>query len=221
MTREEVKILLADDHQMVLDGLVSMLDSEKKIEIVGLAKNGVEVLDKIEVLTEVDIVLMDLNMPKLDGIETTKKIKDVHPEIAVLIVSMYNRQEFVKNLLDSGIDGYIMKNSGKKVLLEAIETLMKEEPFYGPEITKTIMKGYQKTRIFDPDVYSEISNREKDVIRLIASEMTTNEIADKLFISPHTVDTHRKNILSKLDVKNAAGIVKFAIQTGIVKDFDL
>lgn len=215
-----IKVLLADDHDIIIEGLTAMLEDVGDIEIVGIAHNGNEVLEKVKALHELDVVVMDINMPELDGIETTKLVKEKHPEISVLILSMYNRQEFVKNLLASGIDGYLMKNSGKKMFLEAIRCLQRGEPFYGPEITKTIMKGYQKNRVYSLDVYDELSEREKDVMRLIAQEMTSTQIADKLFISTHTVDTHRKNILSKLDVKNVAGLVRFAIQTGIVKDFE-
>ena len=218
---DKINILLADDHNMIIEGLTAMLEPEEDINIVGVAHNGNEVFEKVSALSELDLVVMDINMPELDGIETTLILKERYPEINVLILTMYNRQEFVKNLLDSGIDGYIMKNSGKKVLLEAVRSLHQGEPFYGPEITKTIMKGYQKNRIYSIDVYNELSEREKDVMRLIVGELTSVEIADRLFISTHTVDSHRKNILSKLDVKNVAGLVKFALQMGIVKDFDL
>ena len=217
----KIKVLLADDHDMIIEGLTAMLEHVDDIEIVGIAHNGNEVLDIVRSLQELDVVVMDINMPELDGIETTKMVKEKHPEISILILTMYNRQEFVKNLLASGIDGYIMKNSGKKVLLEAIRSLHSGEPYYGSEITKTIMKGYQKNRVFNLDVFNELSDREKDVMRLIVKEMTSTEIAEALFISTHTVDTHRKNILSKLNVKNVAGLVRFALQTGIVKDFDL
>lgn len=219
---EKIKILLADDHQMILDGLIAMLQSEgETIEIVGQVKNGLEVLNSIDSNKVIDLVVLDINMPELDGIETTKKIKSNYPEVKVLILSMYNRIEFVKNLLESGADGYILKNAGKKVLIAAIHALSRGEPYYSADITQTIMQSYQKTMHFDHSIYSDLTDREKQVIELIALEKTTQQIADELCLSTHTIDTHRKNVLSKLEVSNAAGIVKYAIQSGILKGFDL
>ena len=159
-------------------------------------------------------------MPSTDGIEVTKQIKSRHPEIKILILSMYNRQEFIKNLIESGADGYILKNSDKSELLGAIHTLQKGESYFGKEITKTIMKSFRKEN--PPTEMHEVplTEREKEIVKLIAETMTTSEIAEKLFLSTHTIDTHRKNILSKLQVKNVAGLVRYAVQTGLIKDFD-
>lgn len=218
---DKIRIVLADDHQMILEGLQAMLNGEDEIEVIEEARDGVEVIELVQSNREIDVVVLDINMPRLDGIETTKRIKAAYPEIKVLILSMYNRVEFVKNLLESGTDGYILKNSGKQVLITALKSLARGEPYYSAEITQTIMKSYQRTRTFDHSVYAELSDREKEVIIGIALEKTTQEIAEMLCLSKHTIDTHRKNVLSKLDVKNAAGIVKYAIQSGLVKDFDL
>lgn len=219
---EVIKVLLADDHELILEGLKLLLAQDERVEIVGEAYDGQEVLDKLMGIPELDIVILDINMPKKDGIEVTKEIKATYPEIKVLILSMYNRKEFVRKLVEAGTDGYILKNAGKAELLKAITALAKGEPYYGQEITQTMMKAYQKSKIFDNPMDVNLSVREKEIVALIANEeATTAEIAEKLFISPHTVDTHRKNILSKLGVKNTAGIVKYAIQTGIIKGFDL
>ena len=217
----KINVLLADDHELVLDGLKLILSQRDDIEVVGEAHDGETILYLLTKIPELDVVVLDINMPKKDGIQVTKEIKERYPEVKVLILSMYNRKEFVKNLIDAGIDGYILKNAGKMELLKAIDTLVTGEPYYGDEITKTIMKSYQKNKVFDNPSDVALSEREKEIVALIANENTTQEIAEKLFISPYTVDTHRKNILSKLDVKNAAGIMKFALQTGIIKGFDL
>ena len=217
----KINVLLADDHELVLDGLKLILSQRNDIEVVGEAHDGETILYLLTKIPELDVVVLDINMPKKDGIQVTKEIKERYPEVKVLILSMYNRKEFVKNLIDAGIDGYILKNAGKMELLKAIDTLVTGEPYYGDEITKTIMKSYQKNKVFDNPSDVALSEREKEIVALIANENTTQEIAEKLFISPYTVDTHRKNILSKLDVKNAAGIMKFALQTGIIKGFDL
>ena len=217
---DKIKILIADDHQMILDGLHLLLSQEDGFEVIGEALNGEEVIHKVQHAEELDIVILDINMPKMDGIDVTKELKSTFPEIKILIVTMYNRKEFVKNLMETGVDGYILKNSGKDELIRAVKSLIKGEPYYGKEITKTIMKSYQKNKIFDSPQEIEISEREKDIIRLIADGLSTSEIGDKLFLSPHTINTHRKNILSKLNVKNSAGVIRFGIQTGIVKAFD-
>ncbi len=221
MSSEKIKVLLADDHEIILDGLKLILQQDQDVEIVGEAFDGEQVISELKRIPELDIVILDINMPKKDGIEVTKEIKAIYPEVKILILSMYNRKEFVKSLVEAGTDGYILKNAGKTELLKAIHSLAKGEPYYGAEITKTIMKGYQKSKIFDNPMDVNLSEREKEIVVLIANELTTHEIADKLFLSTHTIDTHRKNIMSKLDVKNAAGIVKFALQTGIIKGFDL
>ncbi len=218
---KDIKVIIADDHEMVVEGLVLLLEQEEHIQVIDKAYDGVELLEKIEKTDEVDIIILDINMPKLDGIEVTKKIKDTFPEIKVLIVTTYNRKEFIRNLMECGTDGYILKNSGKEELIGAISSLSNNEPYYGSEITKTIIKDYQKTKIFDSPLDVELTDREKDIIRLIAKELSTAEIAEELCLSQHTINSHRKNILSKLEVKNAAGIVKYAIQSGIVKGFDL
>lgn len=217
----KTKVLIADDHELVLDGLKLILGQDEQFEIVGEAKDGEEVLRVIRRVPELDIVVMDINMPEKDGIQVTREIKNTYPEVKVLILSMYNRKEFVKNLVEAGIDGYILKNSGKDQLLTALKALVDGEPYYGKEITQTIMKSYQKKKVFDNPIDVELSVREKEIVALIAQEFSSVEIAEKLFISQYTVDTHRKNILAKLRVKNAAGIMKFALQTGILKGFDL
>lgn len=217
---DKIKILIADDHQMILDGLRLLLSQEDGFEVIGEALNGEEVIEKTKRAQELDIIVLDINMPEKDGIEVTKELKATFPEIKILIVTMYNRPEFIKNLMETGVDGYILKNSGKDELIRAVKSLSKGEPYYGKEITKTIMKSYQKNRIFDSPLEIEISEREKDIIRLIADGLSTAEIGEKLFLSPHTINSHRKNILNKLNVKNSAGVIRFGIQTGIVKAFD-
>jgi len=216
-----VRLILADDHALIRDGLRSLLAPEPNIEVIGEASNGDEVLQLVEQTPELELVLLDINMPELDGIETTQKLKDKHPEVGVLILTMYNRTEFVKNLIASGADGYVLKNSGRDTLIEAITSITQGEPYYEREITKTIMGTFQQPRKSASAEYVELSDREKEVIQLIVREYSTEQIAEKLFLSKHTVDSHRKNILGKLQVKNVAGIMRYAIQTGIVKDYEL
>ena len=216
----EIKILVADDHDLIREGVKSLLESEEDIKVILEVNNGQEVIEQVDLIPEVDIVLMDINMPVIDGIEATRRIKDSHPEVGVLILSTYNKREFIKNLVSSGADGYILKNSGKASLIRAIRAIASGGSYYDMEITKTMMST-EFMGGYDSNIDVDLSDREKEVIKLIAEEYSTSQIAEKLFISRHTVDSHRKNVLSKLDVKNVAGIIKYAIQTGIVKDYNL
>lgn len=218
---DKIKLLIADDHEMILDGYRLLLSQEESIEVIAQAKTGKEVIEKAYSAAELDLIILDINMPGKDGIEVTKELKSSFPEIKILIVTMYSRKEFVRNLMEIGVDGYILKNSGKKELLAAIESLGKGEPYYARQVTDLMIKSYQKHRIFDSPLDIEMSEREKDIIRLIADGLSTIEIGEKLFLSTHTISTHRKNILSKLNVKNSAGVIRYGIQTGIVKGFDL
>ena len=205
-----IRILLADDHKMIIDGLQSMLASVEEIEVVGEAFTGTEVLKKVK-QNQVDIILMDINMPELDGILTTQKVKKEYPETKVLILTMYNKPEFIRNLLEAGASGYILKNTGREELLEAIKQISNGQNYFGREVTKTVMESLRGT---PRNTTFNLTKREKEVLRLIVQECTTSEIADQLFISTHTVETHRKNLLSKLNVKNTAGLVKYALDNG-------
>ena len=215
------KIIIADDHKMVLDGLCALLENEESIEILTTAGNGEEVLKLVEQNTEIDLLVLDINMPIVDGIDVTKAIKAKYPEIKVLILSMYKKSEFIKHLVKAGADGYILKNSGRIILLEAINSLMRGERYYGKDILDTMLDDYIEQRPEKDMKVIELSEREKEVVRLIAQEKSTAEIAEALFLSHHTINSHRKSILNKLDVKNTAGIFRYAIQTGIIKGFDL
>ena len=213
-----LRILIADDHQMFIDGIKALLESNKAFSIVGEANNGNQVIEKLET-TEVDIILMDVNMPELDGIEATKKIIKAYPKVKVLMLTMFNTRDYIEKVLKAGAHGYILKNTGKEELQEAILKIMNGESFFSKEVTEKIMQGLQKKKEAQNDpMFIELTDREKEVLIWIVEELTTQEIADKLFISHHTVETHRKNLISKLNVKNTAGLVKFAIQHGIVND---
>lgn len=212
-----IKIVIADDHRMFIDGLKALLKTQKQFSITGEALNGKQLL---EILgnTAADIILMDVNMPEMDGIEATKQVKLHYPQIKVLMLTMFNTRDYIEKLLRAGADGYILKNTGKEELTIAIETIMRGESFFSKEVTEKIMEGLQKKKNQENDpMMTELTEREKDVLKLIVEELTTNEISETLHISPHTVETHRKNLISKLQVKNIAGLVKYAIQHGLAE----
>lgn len=211
-----IKILIADDHQMFIDGLKSILSQQEQCEIIAKANNGLEVLEQLK-MHAIDVVLMDVNMPEMDGIEATKMVRELHPEVKILMLTMFNTRDYIEKLLKAGAHGYILKNTGKDELIEAIEKVNSGESFFSEEVKLKIMEGLQQKKNLEKDMFNiELTEREKQVLTLIVKEYTTNEIAEELFISPHTVETYRKNLTSKLPVKNIAGLVRYAIQMGLV-----
>lgn len=213
-----LKIFLVDDHEMILDGLCALLNDEKNIEVVGIANNGNDVLKKLKKIPLPDVLILDINMPEKDGIEVTAEVKALYPEIKILILSMHNRSEFIKKIMETGADGYILKNTGRNELLTAIYDIASGHMHFGAEIMKT---NFEEQLILPSHGLNDLSKREKEVIWHIAFGMTSQQIADNLNISIHTVDSHRKRILSKINAKNSVDIVRYALKTGIVKGFDI
>jgi DNA-binding NarL/FixJ family response regulator len=211
-----IRILIADDHQMFIDGLKALLDGHDTCKVIGQAVNGMQVLEFLE-KEKADLVLMDVNMSEMDGITATRELKKKHPHIKVLMLTMFTSKDYIEKVLKAGADGYILKNTGKDELNTAIETLISGKSYFTPEVTKKIMEGLQGKKTVENDpMLVELTEREKDVLRLIIQGMTTNEIADKLCISFHTVESHRRNLISKLPVKNSAGLVKYAVDHNLV-----
>lgn len=212
-----INLIIADDHQMFLDGLTMLLSTNAEFHIVGEARNGQEVLDLLHDNPNVDVVLMDVNMPIMDGIQATKQIKEHYPYAKVLMLTMFGSRDYIEKLLKAGALGYVLKNTGKEELFAAIESVSKGQSFFSKEVTERIMEGLQGRKVLEHDpMLVELTEREKEVLKLIVEERTTQEIAESLFISHHTVETHRKNLISKLQVRNIAGLVKYALQHGLV-----
>lgn len=212
------RILIADDHQMFIDGIKSLLSSNNQFSVIGEAHNGQEVVDFIS-KEKVDIVLLDMNMPVMDGMQALKIIKEKFPIVKVVMLTMFSTRDYIEKLLKAGANGYILKNTGKEELTLGIETVMRGESFFSKEVTERIMEGLQGKKANHRSTgIVELTEREKEVLTLIVKEMTSQEIADKLFISTNTVETHRKNLISKLNVKNIAGLVKYALQNGLTED---
>ena len=210
-----IKIIITDDHDVIIDGLMALLSTENDIQIVGRANNGKQLLDIIK-NKPVDLIILDIEMPEMNGVEAAEKIKEKFPELKILVLTMYNTPDFIANLLRHGIDGYILKNSRKKELLQAIRSVMMGRSFYAPEVTEMMMDSFRQEK-YNKKNTPVLTPREKEIIRLITEEYTSREIGEKLFISFHTVERHRKNIIAKLGVKNVAGLVKYAIRNGLVK----
>jgi DNA-binding NarL/FixJ family response regulator len=212
-----IKVIIVDDHQMFIDGVKSILKNEKNIKIAGEALNGHQLFELFK--TELpDIVLMDINMPGMDGIEATKIISAKYSKVKVIVLTMHSSKEFVAGLIEAGAMGYILKNTGRKELVEAIQAVAEGKSFYSNSVTDVIMESFKNParQITNPEL-AQLTDREKEVLKLIAKEYSTKQIAEELFISSNTVETHRKNIMSKINAKNMAGLVKYALQIGLIE----
>lgn len=208
-----IQIIIADDHQMFIDGLKLIIRSFENIEVSGEALNGDDLLELLD-SKKADIVILDINMPGKDGIETAKEIRKKYPGIKILIVSMHKQREFIRHLVAAGVSGYILKNTGAKELQQAIRVINEGGEFFGEEITKEILQS-MRSHSSQREIPS-FSKREMEVLRLLNEECTTQQIADKLFISFHTVESHRKNMLMKAGVKNTAGLIRYGINMGLI-----
>ncbi|MEO9804814.1 MAG: response regulator transcription factor [Reichenbachiella sp.] len=211
MKSEKINIVIADDHQMFLDGLTALLKDEKDINLVDTALNGREALEIVG-KCDVDILIMDVNMPEVDGIELNNSIKQNHPNVKTLALTSHSDHLIVSKLTKRKVNGYLLKNAEKSELLHAIHKINEGEDYFSQMVKDKVVESlFSDTR--DKET-PELSKREKEVIKLIASQYTATEIAEELFISQNTVNTHRKNLLTKLKLKNVAGLVKFAVENG-------
>jgi len=215
---DKIKVLIADDHRIFRDGIRSILEKEDDIIIVDEAQNGSEVLEKI-VKYAIDVIILDIDLGKPSGIEITEKIADQYPEIGILILSMIGLHDFVIQALENGATGYILKNTGKDEVLTAIRSVAKGDSYFSKEVSAILIEQLHKPKTSRKRIADiPLTTREIEVLKLIAQEHSNQEIADKLFISIRTVDTHRRNMLEKLGARNTAGLVRYALQKGLIND---
>jgi len=212
----KIKVLIADDHQLFREGLANLLLSAENIEVIAEAENGLEAIEKTEQFNP-DVVLIDIAMPKMNGIEATKELKKKMAEVKVIAVSMHSDKQYVKGVLEAGADGYLLKNCTYRQLTDAIQSVHAGKKFLSEDITELVINGYLDSSESTSDSYSHLSDREKEIFLLFADGRTTREIGEKLFISVKTVGTHKQNILEKLDLKTTADMVKYALRKGIIQ----
>lgn len=209
-----IDILIADDHQIVSDGIKNLLEKEDNINIIGTVANGQAAIDFCA-STPTDICLMDINMPILNGIEATRKICS---DTKTKIIALTNHQElaFIYNMINAGASGYLLKISGKPTLMKAISDVAQGVKYFSPQVKELIENtdAHSFDQIKTPDI--SLSRREKEILRLIVLGYTNQEISSKLYISKNTTDTHRKNLLRKLNAKNTAGLVRLAYETNVL-----
>ncbi len=212
------KVLIADDHVLVREGIVAFLKLCDDIEVIGEASDGIEAIEKARKLRP-DIIIMDINMPKLGGLETTVEIKKMYPETKVLVLTQYEDREYISRFLKAGVSGYLLKKAVGSDLITALKAIGRGELYLYSSIAAEVVAGYlqgeKHPEIEDP--YEKLSDREKQVLRLVAEGYTHKEVADMLNISVKTVIAHQTNIGEKLDIHTRAGLIKFAIQKGIIK----
>ncbi|MCC6724179.1 MAG: response regulator transcription factor [Saprospiraceae bacterium] len=211
-----MKILHADDHQIFRDSLKLLFDFEEDIEVIGEASNGTQVMEALKTL-QPDIILMDVSMNGMGGVETSRLVKQKYPQIKILILSMNSEREHILGALEAGVDGYLLKSAGKNEVLRAIRTVFEGSSYYSKVVTDEIVN--QLNQLHQPKKIKTgeaLSAREIEILSLIAKQFSSTEIAKQLFISVRTVDAHRRNMLEKLGLKNAAGLVKYAIEHGLI-----
>jgi len=217
-----IKILLADDHLILLEGLEVILKRKPEFEIVGKVENGEELLDVLKT-QPVDVIVLDINMPKKDGIEVLAELQKQNHNSKRIILSSYSDLKLINEAMRNGADAYLTKKCARKEIVEAIDAVLNGDIYYGETAKEKIVSNFQlgskkKKRRSDGEeaMVRHLSKREIDVLRLIALEYSSKEIAEQLFISQSTVDTHRKNLTHKLNVKNSIGLAKFAIKHNLI-----
>lgn len=206
-----INVLLTDDHQIIIDGLKSLLNNQDDIQVVAEANNGREAL-RILGLISIDVLLMDIDMPVMNGIDALKEIRKNYPNVRVIILSMHNEAGMIKSLIDIGANGYLLKSCTQDELVEAIKKVASGQSYFSSDVTLALLKPTSNQG--QPNEL--LTEREIEILKLIAAGFSNKEIGDQLFISHRTVDTHRTNLMKKLDVSNIAGLISYAIRNGIV-----
>ncbi|MEO0469218.1 MAG: response regulator transcription factor [Bacteroidota bacterium] len=210
-----IRLLIVDDHQIVIDGIKALLRKAQHIEIVGEANDGIEALNLLDEKS-VDLLITDIQMPRMDGLALTKKLKDEKPEVKILVLSMYKEPQVANEIFMCGAEGFILKNTGKKELLQAIEKIIGGGTFYSREILQLLMQRHAPQPKQTPKGAARLSPREQEILQLIAQENSTNEIASILSVSPRTVETHRKHMLQKTESRSVVGLMRYAFEHQLV-----
>lgn len=208
--------MIVDDHRMTRDGLRSLIEEESLVQLAGEASNGREALRKLNEVS-VDIVVMDLAMPDMNGIEATRQIRREYPDVQILALSMHADEEHVRHVLEAGASGYVVKDSAFEDLIDAVKTISRGSIYLSPQVANIVVDEYlQHPHTSESNrIYKELSDREREVLQLIAEGRSTKEIASRLFVSVKTVETHRRNIMQTLGVESVAELTKYAVRAGL------
>lgn len=214
-----IRILIVDDHTILRAGLKMMLNAQPDMEVVGEAQDGRQAIYEVQRL-QPDVILMDITMPDMNGIEATRQIKKMLPEARVLILTMHENDEYVFQALRAGASGYILKEAADTELISALHVIQNGQFYLSPAAQSVMVGDYlQRVRIGEEkDSYSTLTEREREILKLVAEGHTNNQIAERLVISPKTVDTHRTHIMDKLNLHSRAELVKYAMRRGLLED---
>ncbi len=219
---KKIKVLIADDHAIVREGLKLLLDSDPDIEVVGEAEDGKIAIKKVKDLNP-DMVIMDVSMPILNGMESTRLLKKEFPKINIIILSMYPDEEYIRSAIEVGANGYVLKKSASKEIFTAIHEINKGRTFFSPIVSPSVLDGYRKLAESHGKKKGKrkqvLTVREREVLQLVAEGHSTPEISKLLFIEERTVANHRQHIMNKLDIHDVAGLTRYAINRGIIKDY--
>lgn len=211
-----INVILADDHQIIIDGISNLLENEKDIEVVGHCNNGEEVVGKLPWL-KADVLLLDLDMPKMNGFQCAEQVHKRFPNVKIAILTMHEEKALIERFIELGVKGYFLKTIAKDELVFAIKTIAAGGEYFPASVTKALLKKQSiKPNVTQSPLLAELTKREIEIIRLVSQGFSNNEIGEKLHISPRTADTHRTNIMRKLDLHNVAEIVRFAFQNKLI-----
>ena len=210
-----IDILIADDHKLLIDGIRTALQDISDFNVAAEAGNGYKVIEQLDSGVMVDVILMDINMPMLDGLECTRIVHKKYPEIKIIALSQYDEKRFVKRMVKNGASGYLLKDSGKDTLEKAIRAVHAGGTYFSDKLSMSIVR--QELKMEDTkSLFPKLTERELEILNLIGKELSSQEIAEKLFISFHTVETHRANLMNKAGVKNTAGLVRWAVENDLL-----
>jgi two-component system response regulator NreC len=213
---DQISVLIADDHTIVRSGVRILLEAEPDIRVVGEALNGIEALELAESL-QPEIVLMDITMPEMDGLEATRQLKTRYPHINVLVLTMHRSDEYFFEMLKAGASGYILKGAKTSELINAIHIVQQGEVFLYPSMTQKLVQGYLELTNWENEDEPSLSPREKEIFLLLAEGYSNKEIADELVISPSTVHSHRSNLMDKLGLNNRHELIQYARRRGLIQ----
>ncbi|MBS1772750.1 MAG: response regulator transcription factor [Bacteroidetes bacterium] len=212
----KIRIVVADDHHILLDGLKALLQKQKDIEVAGLYDNGLALFDELKT-TVPNVAIVDINMPGMTGDVLTQKIKEFYPNIHVIALSMHDDATHIMEMIEAGVSGYLLKNVNDKELLDAIRLVAEGKMYFSSEVSEkiTTMVVRQQKKLEQPDE-PKLTERELEILKLVAQEYSNAQIADTLFISERTVETHRKNMLRKTNTKTVVGLIKYAMERKLI-----
>lgn len=214
---DKIRVLLAEDHTIVREGLRSLLEATGRVEVVGEADNG---RSAVEVARELrpDVAIVDVSMPELDGVEATRQIKKAAPQVRVIVLTMHSAEVYMKEVFRAGASGYLVKKTAARDLLMAVEAVMRDEMYLSPAISKVVIDRYVEVggEALSREGYNALSDREREVLKLVAEGRTNREVADMLNVAEKTVATHRANVMRKLELHNMSELVRYAVRERLI-----